>query len=481
MASPYATGGGGTVLEHRYGAVLLACLLTGDPVTELGDDTTPVAVCFQASSISPVDDLLVVGRASDGGERRVSIGVRRAPALVASEEASVGLLASYLRIVTSQWTEVQAGRWRLCLAVASPNAAATQLRALAEIAWACVNEARFRAEMARPGRTNQGVRERLPHIDALVVRAAAVAGIDLDEVGADELTWRLLAHLRVRELRLEGADQTDRTIAVSGLRKVIGHGGLAAADRVFSRLAELAGVYAPAAAEVTEVVLRRDLSGVPLRRSLQPRAAVDWEPVQLGVHRAITADRGLGPALPELTPYIRRAHDAQLRDLLADPARPVMVVLVGGSSTGKTRAAFEAVRDCLPDWPLLRPADAAELVGQLASGAVRPRTVLWLNETQWFLRDQPEAAAALRRLLADVVPVAVVGTMCPGTGRTSPPRLPAASRTCTTWPGNCYCMKRSEWTYRRLSPLRIFLSCVVSWAPIAAWKQPPKRLAATAR
>jgi hypothetical protein len=39
-ASPYATGGGGTRLEHRYGAVLLAALLTGDPVSELGDDVT---------------------------------------------------------------------------------------------------------------------------------------------------------------------------------------------------------------------------------------------------------------------------------------------------------------------------------------------------------------------------------------------------------------------------------------------------------
>src|SRR5260370_9348667 len=69
-ASPYATGGGGTVLEHRYGAILLACLLIGGPMTELGDDTTPVVVRFQASSVSSVDDLLVVGRTPDGGERR---------------------------------------------------------------------------------------------------------------------------------------------------------------------------------------------------------------------------------------------------------------------------------------------------------------------------------------------------------------------------------------------------------------------------
>jgi hypothetical protein len=30
------------VLEHQYGAWLLACLLTGDPVPELGDDAGSV-------------------------------------------------------------------------------------------------------------------------------------------------------------------------------------------------------------------------------------------------------------------------------------------------------------------------------------------------------------------------------------------------------------------------------------------------------
>jgi hypothetical protein len=302
-ASPYATGGGGTVLEHRYGAVLLACLLSGDPVTELGDDATPLSVRFQASSVSPVDDLLVVGRTLDGGERRVSIGVRRAPAFVASEEASAHLLASYARIVTSHWEQVQAGRWRLCLAVASPSTAAMQLRALAEIARASMDEAGFRAEVARPGRTSQATRRRLPHIDALVARAAGQAAIDRGEVGTGELTWRVLAHLQVRELRLEGGDEADRTIAVRGLRAVTGDGALTAADRAFSRLAELASGYAPAGAEVTKVMLSRDLSGMPLRRSLPPRAVAEWEPLQLGVHRAITADRKRGPTLPELTPY----------------------------------------------------------------------------------------------------------------------------------------------------------------------------------
>src|ERR1022692_421529 len=263
--APYATGGGGTVLEHRYGAVLLVCLLTGDPVTELGDDATPVSVHFQASAISPVDDLLVAGSTPDGGERRVSIGVRRAPALVASDSASAQLLASYLRIVAGRWEELRAGRWRLCLAVTSPNASVRQLSALTEIARASDDAAQFRTEVARPGRTNQSVRARLPHIDALVT--AAQAEVDSGNVRAEELTWRLLSSLRTRELRLEGADQTDRTHAVVALRTVTRDPGVVAADQLFSRLTELANSYAPAAAQVTMPRLRRDLSGTPLRTS----------------------------------------------------------------------------------------------------------------------------------------------------------------------------------------------------------------------
>src|SRR5258707_7614719 len=92
-AAPYATGGGGTVLEHRYGAVLLCSLLTGDPISELGDDTVPISVRFQASAFSPVDDLVIVGHTPGDEERRVSIGVRRAPAPVNSGDASAHLLS----------------------------------------------------------------------------------------------------------------------------------------------------------------------------------------------------------------------------------------------------------------------------------------------------------------------------------------------------------------------------------------------------
>ena len=56
VASPYATGGGGTVLEHRYGAVLLAHLLTGDPIAAVA--AAAVVAHAQGRAAVPEDDLL---------------------------------------------------------------------------------------------------------------------------------------------------------------------------------------------------------------------------------------------------------------------------------------------------------------------------------------------------------------------------------------------------------------------------------------
>jgi hypothetical protein len=80
-AAPYASGGGATVLEHTYGAVLLASLLTGAAIPELGDDATPDYLRFQARPASAVDDLLVPGKpaAMSGGSQSASGGRQPSP------------------------------------------------------------------------------------------------------------------------------------------------------------------------------------------------------------------------------------------------------------------------------------------------------------------------------------------------------------------------------------------------------------------
>jgi len=267
--APYASGGGGTVLEHLYAAVLLSSLLTGDPITELGDDATPVSVRFQGRTLSAVDDLIVSGSAR-GEERRVSIGVRRAPDLTKSDKKTARLLAAYVQMVAEHWEDIKAGRWRLYLAVAVPSPAITQLRELTLVAGAASDDAAFRTEVGRAGRVDQGVRNRLVHIDALIASAAKQAGDAAGRIETGVLTWRVLHCLQVRVLRLEGGDVADRTHAVSRLRLLTADGTAAAGDDLFARIAELAGQYASTGADVSADQLRADL-GTPLIQP-QPRS-----------------------------------------------------------------------------------------------------------------------------------------------------------------------------------------------------------------
>ena len=270
-SSPYATGGGGTVLEHRYGAMLLSHLITGDPLPELGNDATVVRVAFQASTQSPVDDLLVLGRGADGADRRASVAVRRRPRFVPSDNQSVDLLASYLQIVTHHWCDVRAGRWRLALASA-PSTRVQQVSELASIARAAPDEHTFREAVALERRTTRSVRKRLASLDQVV--EAATQRIDAGEIAPPELTWRLLSSLTVRVLRLETPDESDRATLVAQLRPATVNGTVAEADRLLAAITQLASDYAPTAAEVTEAMLRRDLVGAAnLRRSSRHDAA----------------------------------------------------------------------------------------------------------------------------------------------------------------------------------------------------------------
>ncbi|GHG14447.1 MULTISPECIES: tetratricopeptide repeat protein [Amycolatopsis] len=262
MENPYSTGGGGVVLEHQYGAVLLGHLLLGDPLPELGDDVVPTMVRFQGSAFSAVDDLIVTGETPDGRSRQVSIGVRRAPLFRPSHKATSALLVPYLQVVTDHWDEVRTGRWRLALAVASPNKHVQEIRELATVAHGQPDQAAFRAAASEPRRVAKQVRDRLRLLAKLVANAAASAKVDLEKCSEQELTWRVLHNLWLRELRLEGVDQTDRTGMVARLRTIVS--AVPAADRLFTKLETLSREYAPAGATVTRLMVQQRLAGTAI-------------------------------------------------------------------------------------------------------------------------------------------------------------------------------------------------------------------------
>jgi uncharacterized protein YidB (DUF937 family) len=106
------------------------------------------------------------------------------------------------------------------------------------------------------------------------------------------------------------------------------------------------------------------------------RPALEWDPADLGVHRVIGGGR--------MPAYVARPHDELLQAVLDPAARASRLVVVrGGSSTGKTRAAYEAVIARLADWRLDYPLDPGALVARLEAG-IPDRTVLWLGELRQY-------------------------------------------------------------------------------------------------
>jgi hypothetical protein len=145
-------------------------------------------------------------------------------------------------------------------------------------------------------------------------------------------------------------------------------------------------------------------------------------PFALEVHRAIDSASGhIGLSL--LPPYVERDHDRELTERVCQAAEghSTMVVLVGGSSTGKTRACWEIIHALPEGWRLWHPFNPTHPEAALDTlDRVGPQTVIWLNETQQYLLTFPaelgeRVAAGLRELMCDHRrgPVLVLGTMWP--------------------------------------------------------------------
>jgi uncharacterized protein YidB (DUF937 family) len=194
-------------------------------------------------------------------------------------------------------------------------------------------------------------------------------------------------------------------------------------DAVAQVLAGYARQAAPLL-QMWEQLVEADTARRPGRPSLG-QLITRLDPFVLDVHRLIEADSG-AEVLPALPPYARRAHDEALAAVVAAAAggQSQLAVLVGGSSTGKTRACWEAVTTpgALPaGWRLWHPYDPTRPEALLEGlPAVAPRTVIWLNEAQLYLLEAPadaaeRAAASLQTLLADSGrrPVLVLATLWP--------------------------------------------------------------------
>ena len=177
---------------------------------------------------------------------------------------------------------------------------------------------------------------------------------------------------------------------------------------ITGKLASL-GVVAPAspagaAGSARDVVAARPagavrVGGADLRR--------------LGVHPAITVPGVSEEIPPEYVPRDVDAAEFGVRARVAAAAeRGGFVLLVGGSSVGKTRCAAEAVQALLPDWWLVHPAGPAEVAALAA--APTPQMVVWLDELQRHLDGEHGlTGTAMRALLNAPYPAVIIGTIWP--------------------------------------------------------------------
>ena len=167
-----------------------------------------------------------------------------------------------------------------------------------------------------------------------------------------------------------------------------------------------------------------DRAGAEVRPAGRPLDEV-MDPFALEVHRPVQPEDP-PPGLPALPAYMPREHDMELGSVVRAAAEGSsgIAVLVGGSSTGKTRACWEALRllrDRPGQWRLWHPIDPSRPYAALRElPGIGPRTVVWLNEAQFYLDVADgglgeRVAAGLRELLRDPAraPVLVLATLWP--------------------------------------------------------------------
>ena len=254
------------------------------------------------------------------------------------------------------------------------------------------------------------IARQLAVLDDASVTGTGQSSADVLGVPGAVLADRLTSHL-VREILVSGSRGSPLT-ALAGqhnheLTRLQG-------QRIESELARLAD-------EIRDTRALPGGSMTPAGRLLEEVT----DPFAVEVHRPVQLEDSQ-PGLRELPAYVPREHDALLEQVVRRAAggRSGIAVLVGGSSTGKTRACWEALRVLRAQpgqWRLWHPIDPTRPDAALRElPAIGPRTVIWLNEAQYYL-DQADGAlgervaAGLRELLRGPAraPVLVLATLWP--------------------------------------------------------------------
>lgn len=335
-ASPYASGGGGTRLEHRLGAVLLARLLTGGPVHELGE-RPPSRVAFQQSPAAHLDDLVVTASGADGvSSLRLEIAVRRTPRFIRSDKKTTDLVASLVAADIAAENDPDTGvEHRLAVAVSGYQVHAQQLAELAGVARAQATADEFFALVRTPGRFAS--RGRLEQLRDMV--AAVLPGIPGALGSAEQRCWSLLRRLWMMQTQLETGHEDAWTAIIDDLQRVAIGGLVENAAALRDRLEQLAGEFAKNAGAVDAATLRQYLHGQIVSNTHVP--APGWT-------RLVDMDRRTRSAVAR-SAIGREATTLRLpRNAIRESIRTAVVaaedlVVMGESGVGKSALVMDTI------------------------------------------------------------------------------------------------------------------------------------------
>lgn len=130
------------------------------------------------------------------------------------------------------------------------------------------------------------------------------------------------------------------------------------------------------------------------------------DPIAVGVHPAETTERE--GRLDRVPTYVTRDMEPHLHAALR---RGGFVLLVGESTAGKTRAAFEAIRMLHPDQDFVAPSTREAIAVLLDEWEASNGCVVWLDDLERFLGPGGLTTSTLHRLLISHPQMLILATM----------------------------------------------------------------------
>jgi tetratricopeptide (TPR) repeat protein len=165
----------------------------------------------------------------------------------------------------------------------------------------------------------------------------------------------------------------------------------------WTRVAALAVAFLGALAKVVIVLSRERIKKEDETAQLDRRTLVRAAPISTVDPTRVGVDSAAQTILPgETVPeYVPRDVDGELRDAIRsalDRRGPQIVVAVGSSKVGKSRAVFEALRHAdVTDLDFVAPVDGAALMSLLTPGEMLTTSdagsILWLDDLEPFINE----------------------------------------------------------------------------------------------